>query len=144
MQRQEIVMNFGVPPSNDDLLALARNVLAGLPDELAEHIEEDLALEIEEFGSDTLLQDLDLESSYELLAYYKSAKQVTPGVVKKVANDDDVLILYRRAILDYWCETGDDLGELVRQVMIEEIARNFEYSDDVIDEMTARNHQGIL
>ena len=142
MQRQEIVMNFGVPPSNDDLLAIANDVLASLPDELVAHIEQDLALEIEEFANDTLLQDLNVESPYELLAYYKSAKQLTPGVTKKVANDDDALVLFRRAILDYWCETGDDLGELVRQIMIEEIARNFEYPDDIIDEMTARAHQG--
>ena len=66
------------------------------------------------------------------------------GVQKKVANDDDTLVLYRRSILDLWCETGDDLSNLVREVMIEEIARANEFSEEDIRKLIKSHHQGLL
>ena len=62
----------------------------------------------------------------------------------KVANDDDVIVLFRRSILDIWCETGQDLTSTVRDVMIEEIGKNFDFSDEEIDEMSKRHHQGMF
>jgi len=88
--------------------------------------------------------DLDLDDPYELLALYKAGTQLSPGVEKKVANDDDALILYRRPILDVWCETGEDLNQVVRDAMIEEIGNHFDFSEDDIENMTAQHYQGML
>ena len=134
MSKQEIIMNYSSPPSADDITVLAMQVLNSLPDELAEACEE-LGLQVEEFPDETLESEMELETPYELLALYKSGKELTPGVQKKVANDDDVLLLFRRPILDLWCETGDDLANLVREVIIEEIARSQEFSEGDIAEM---------
>ena len=41
----------------------------------------------------------------------------------------DMIFLYRRPILDYWCETGDDLFLVVRHVLIHEIGHHFGFSD---------------
>lgn len=136
-------MNFAAPPSADDLTAIARQVLESLPDEISEACE-DLALEIQEFPDEALEQDMALETEYDLLALYKSSKELAPGVQKKVANGDDILVLFRRPILDLWCETCDDLGSLVREVMIEEIARAQEFSEDDIRKMIKAHHQGML
>ena len=87
---------------------------------------------------------MDLETPYELLALFRSGKEIAPGVQKKVANEDDVLLLFRRPILDLWCETGDDLTSLVREVVIEEIARGLEFSEDDIKEMILRAHQNAI
>lgn len=143
LSRHDIIMNFAAPPSADDLEGIARQVLDSLPDDLTE-ICEDLALKIEEFPDETLGQDMGLESSYDLLALYQAGDEVAPGVQKKIANDDDMLILYRRPILDLWCETGDDLGNLVREVMIEEIGRANEFSEDDIRKLIKAHHQGLL
>ncbi|MEP1030880.1 MAG: metallopeptidase family protein, partial [Alphaproteobacteria bacterium] len=35
----------------------------------------------------------------------------------------------RRPILDYWCETGEDLAHLIRHVLIHEIGHHFGFSD---------------
>jgi predicted Zn-dependent protease with MMP-like domain len=43
-----------------------------------------------------------------------------------------------------WCETGEDLNLLVRQALIEELAHNFEFSEDEIDDMARRHYQGML
>jgi predicted Zn-dependent protease with MMP-like domain len=87
---------------------------------------------------------MELDDPYELVALYRSGKEISPGVERKVANDDDILVLYRRPILDLWCDTQEDLTALIREVMIEELAGNFDFSDDEIAEMTRRHHQGML
>jgi len=140
---EQIIMNFSVPPSADDLSVIAQAQLQNMPDELQDHIE-NLSILIEEIPDDATQSDLDLDDPYELLVFYKAGKELTPGVEKKVANDDDELILYRRSILDYWCETGEDLTSLIREAMIEEIATYFDFPEDDITEMTRRHHQGML
>lgn len=137
MSKQEIIMNYSSPPSADDVMVLAMQILNSPPDELSEVCEE-LGLQVEEFPDETIETEMELDSQYELLALYKSGKELSPGVEKKVANDDDVLVLYRRPILDLWCETGDDLASLVREVVIEEIARSQELSEDDIAEILKR------
>lgn len=143
MDCQRIIMNFTVAPSADDLEALATSIMETMPEELLRECNE-LVLAIEDIADETILSDLDLEDSFDLLALYKSAKEISPGIERKVANEDDVLVLYRRTILDMWCETGEDLQALIRQVMIEELGRFFEFSDDDIEEMTERHYQGLL
>ena len=140
---QQIVMNFSAPPSADDLSVMANEQLENLPDELLEFFEE-LTIEIEEIPDEATETDLELDDPYELLALYKGAKEIAPGVEKKVANDDDLLVLYRRPILDAWCETGEDLTQIVREAMIEEIGNHFDFSDEEIEEMSQRHYQGML
>lgn len=143
VSRQEIIMNFSTPPSVDDVVGMARQAMATLPDELARRCAE-LILEVEEFPDETIEQDMDLSSPYELLALYHSGKEISPGVQKKIANGEDKLVLYRRPILDLWSETGEDLTTLVREVMVEELARGLEFSEDDIQDMIRRHHQGML
>jgi len=143
VSRQEIIMNFSSPPSVDDLMVMARQIIDTLPDELIDRCE-DLEVQIDEFPDEATEQDMDLDSPYELLAFYHSGREISPGVQKKVANDDDRLFVYRRPVLDLWCETGDDLGALLREVVIEEIARAFEYAENDIVEMIKRHHQGLF
>lgn len=134
MEGQRIIMNYTFAPSLTDVEEMALEILEALPDELMECCE-DLAIEVEDFPDEATEQELDLEDSYELLALYKSGKEISPGVEKKETKDDDVLVLYRRPVLDMWCESGENLGVLIRQIMIEELARHFDFSDDEIDEM---------
>ncbi len=127
-------MNFTMPPSGDDVAVFARQALDNLPDEI-DHKCEELILEIEEFPDDATMQDMELDTPYELLALYHSAKEISPGVQKKIANGEDKIVIYRRPILDVWCETGEDLGRLIREIIVEELARGFEFSDDDIQDM---------
>ena len=143
MDGRQIIMNFTLPPSLDDMEVMAAGVLEHLPEELAEFCD-GVAIRVEDLPDEVVEHDLDLEDPYDLLAFYKSGKEISPGVERKTANDEDVLILYRRAILDLWCETSDDLNGVVRQVIIEELARHFDFSDDEIDEFVQRHHQGML
>jgi predicted Zn-dependent protease with MMP-like domain len=143
MERDQIIMSFSMPPSLDDIEVMAKAALGTLPEEFGEHIE-NLAVRVEDFPDEAILQEMDLEDPYELLALYRSGSQIAPGVTKKSANDDDVIIIFRRPLLDAWCEICDDLTALIRQVMIEELGQNFDFTDEEIEEMAARHYQGML
>ncbi|MFA5591818.1 MAG: metallopeptidase family protein [Micavibrio sp.] len=136
-------MNFSLPPSQDDIETMAKGIVESLPEEILEHCE-DLAIMVEDFADDATQAEMDLDDPYDLVALFRSGKEISPGVERKVANDDDVLIFYRRPILDLWCETQDDLTSLLREVMIEELAVNFDFSEEEIEEMAARHYQGML
>jgi len=143
MEQQRIIMNFTIPPSTEDIEAIASSVLEILPEELASFCDH-LVIQIEELPDSAIEDELDLEDVYELVALFRNGKQISPGVESKVANDDDVLIIFRRPLLDMWSETGEDLSTLLRQVMIEELGQNFDFSEKEIDEMTGQHFQGML
>lgn len=136
-EAQKIIMNYTTAPTHEDIEVLAAQFLRALPNEISS-LCESLAVLVEDIADETTEQELELEDPYELIALYRSGSEISPGVVRKTANDDDVLVLYRRPLLDMWCETGDDLSVLVRQAVLEELGRHFELSDDDIDEMIAR------
>lgn len=140
--KQEIVMNFTSAPSADDLDGLARQIMASLPYEMEGKCD-DLDICIEEFPDETVEQDMELGSPYELLALYHSGREIAPGIEKKIANDESSLTLYRRPVLDLWCETGEDLEQLLREVMIEELARVFEFTEDDVSDMLRRYDRNL-
>lgn len=143
MDRQQIIMNFSVPPDIDDLQVIAQEAVDNLPEELQEFCD-DLRIQIEEFPCEATESEMDLEDPYELVALYRSGKQIAPGVEKKVTKDDDILTIYRRPLLDLWAECNEDLNGLIRQVIIEELGQNFDFTETEIEEMNARHYQGML
>jgi len=136
-------MHFSYPPSLEDIEVMAAEFLNALPEELVQHCD-GLSVRVEDFPDEATELEQELDDPYELAAFYKSGREIAPGVERKVANAEDVLVLYRRPLLDLWCENQEDLGVVLRQVMIEELGRHFEFSEDEIDEMTARHFQGLL
>jgi predicted Zn-dependent protease with MMP-like domain len=50
--------------------------------------------------------------------------------VAGVGQHMDMVFLYRRPILEYWCETGEDLKHVIRHVLIHEIGHHFGLSDE--------------
>ncbi len=142
MTQRDIIMNFSVPPSADDLQIIASDALENMPEELMEFCDS-LAIEIEEIADESLEDELGLDDPYELCALYKKGSQIAPGIESKAANDGDIITIFRRPLLDLWCEVQDDLAIIVRQIMIEELGHNFDFSEDEIDEMTQRNTQAL-
>ncbi len=143
MEAQRIIMNYTVPPSAEDFEALSLDIFQGIPEELLCNCE-DITIVIEEIADEATQVDLGLEDPFDLLALYKSGKVISPGIEKKVTDEDDILVLYRRPLLDMWCETEEDLQLLIRQVIIEELGRYFEFPEEDIQEMVSRHYQGML
>ena len=72
---------------------------------------------------------MELETPFDLLGLYRGV-DIGHKSTSTIANDVDMIFLYRRPLLDYWCETGEDLTQLVRHVLIHEIGHHFGLSDD--------------
>ncbi len=143
MDAKQILMNYTTPPGLNDFESLVEAVLDLMPEELTDCCN-NLEVVIEDFPDDTIQSDLGVDDVYELLAFFKSGKELSPGVEAKATKDGDVLILFRRPVLDVWCESCEDITSLVREIMIEEIAKAHGFSEDDIDDMVSRHHQQLL
>lgn len=143
MDAKQIIMNYTTPPGLNEFETLIGAIMQAMPEELAAQCE-NLSVSVEDFPDDAIQTDMELDDPYELLALFRSGNEVSPGIEKKTADSDDMLIIFRRPILDLWCENCEDITNLLREVMIEEIAKNFDFSEDEIDEMTSRHHQQLL
>lgn len=123
------------PPSLDDLARLAEAAMARLPKVFADHIG-DVPVLVEEFPSEEVQRDMALESPFDILGLYQGVDLASKSVLDAPA-DLDRIFLYRRPILDYWCETGEDLAHLVAHVLIHEIGHHFGLSDDDMEAIEA-------
>ncbi|MFQ5764199.1 MAG: metallopeptidase family protein, partial [Rhodospirillales bacterium] len=115
------------PPSLDELGAIAEAALETIPDELARHVK-DVVIRVADFPDAETEREMGLESPFDLLGLYHGVA-IGQKSVGATPVDVDMIFLYRRPILDYWCETGDDLAHLVRHVLIHEIGHHFGFSD---------------
>ena len=117
-----------LPPSLADLEALAERGLATIPAALRRHLGR-IVIRVEEFPDAETEQEMELDSPFDILGLYRGVALPRKSVADARA-EPDIIFLYRRPILDYWCETGEDLYHLVRHVLIHEIGHHFGLSDD--------------
>jgi predicted Zn-dependent protease with MMP-like domain len=115
------------PPSLADLEALAKRALAGLPRQFTDLLGP-VVIRVDEFPDAETEAAMRLDSPFDLLGLYRGVALPLKSISDPRA-DIDMIFLYRRPILDYWCESGDDLFEIVRHVLIHEIGHHFGFSD---------------
>ncbi|MCC6914818.1 MAG: metallopeptidase family protein [Rhodospirillaceae bacterium] len=120
-----------IPPSLADIDTLAREALGVLPEELREFTEGVVVL-VQEFPDDAVMAEMELESPFDILGLY-SGVSLAEKRVEASGGMPDMVFLYRRPILDYWCETGEDLKHVVRHVLIHEIGHHFGFSDEEME-----------
>ncbi|MFI4947839.1 MAG: metallopeptidase family protein [Alphaproteobacteria bacterium] len=116
-----------MPPSLAEIEALAARALASIPRRLARHLGP-VVIRVEEFPDAETEAAMGLDSPFDLLGLYRGVALPLKSV-SHPRPDIDMIFLYRRPILDYWCDTGDDLFEVVRHVLIHEIGHHFGFSD---------------
>jgi predicted Zn-dependent protease with MMP-like domain len=126
---------FGAPPSLEDLEAIAEAAYAGIPRELTRHVD-NVVIRVVDFPDDETMDEMDCETEFDLLGLYRGVDLSRKSTLDVVTNID-MIFLYRRPLLDYWCETGEDLTHLVRHVLIHEIGHHFGLSDDDMERIEA-------
>lgn len=119
---------LSTPPTLDDIERMGREALKTIPVELRRHVR-NVVIRVEEFPDEDTEEEMGLESPFDLLGLYRGVS-IDRKSVADTPHDLDMIFLYRRPLLDYWCETGEDLLELVRHVLIHEIGHHFGFSDD--------------
>ena len=116
-----------IAPTGDQLGALAEDALGGIPEPLLRPLG-GLAILIEDFPDEEICEAMDLDSPFDLLGLYQWVPLGHRSTGETPA-DLDRVFLFRRPILDYWIESGEDLYTVVRHVLIHEIGHHYGYSD---------------
>jgi predicted Zn-dependent protease with MMP-like domain len=122
------VSAFTAPPSLAELEALAERALMTVPAELKRHMGR-VVIRVDEFPDEETEAEMELESPFDILGLYRGVALPRQSVMDPRA-EPELIFLYRRPILDYWCETGEDLYAVVRHVLIHEIGHHFGFSDE--------------
>ena len=135
MAHRHDIDRYATPPSLADLEAVAREAFAGVPTELR-RFTRDVVIRVEDFPDDETLEEMDCETPFDLLGLYRGVDLARKSVLD-TPQELDMIFLYRRPILDYWCEVGEDLTDLVRHVLIHEIGHHFGLSDDDMERIEA-------
>jgi predicted Zn-dependent protease with MMP-like domain len=116
-----------VAPTLADIDEIARAALKELPEPFAKFTT-DVVVQITDFPEDDVCAEMELESPFDILGLYQGI-----ALDEKLSESSgalpDMVFLYRRPILDYWCESGLDLADIVRHVLIHEIGHHFGFSD---------------
>ncbi len=119
---------LGLPPSLGDLEAMAERALTSIPAELKRHLGR-VVIRVVEFPDAETEDEMGLESPFDILGLYRGVALPRQSVMDPRA-EPELIFLYRRPILDYWCETGEPLYAVVRHVLIHEIGHHFGFSDE--------------
>jgi len=130
-------MTEHLPPSLADLEELAQRALDTIPFRLKRHLGA-VVIRVEEFPDEETEEAMGLESPLDILGLYRGVA-LPHKSISDPRPDLDMVFLYRRPILDYWCETGDDLMRVVRHVLIHEIGHHFGFSDEDMTRIEAED-----
>ena len=121
-------MNGQRAPSAREIEALAQRALATIPAPLRNKLGP-LLIRVEDFPDEETEAEMELESPFDLLGLYRGVALPHKSVADTRV-EPDMVFLYRRPILDYWCETDEELDAVVRHVLIHEIGHHFGFSDE--------------
>jgi predicted Zn-dependent protease with MMP-like domain len=125
-----------VAPSLDDFARLAEAAYAALPDGFRK-LAGEVLFRIEDFADQEVLASMEIEDAFELTGLYQGVDLGNRSTFDPLPHQS-MVFLYRRPILDEWCERGDlSLGELIGHVVVHEIGHHFGLSDADIDRLEA-------
>ena len=123
-----MVRRFDLPPTADEIEAIARAALSALPEPFAGHLA-DVVLQVDEFADEPLLAELGIDHPLDLTGVYEGIPIGERGSDVSGTMPDRIR-LFRRAILEEWIEEGEALEHLVRHVLVHEVGHHFGLSDD--------------
>jgi len=118
-------------PSLGEIEAMAQVAFDRLPRRFRE-LCGDLVIRVEDFPTDDVARDMELESEFDLLGLFTGVGLPFRSVSAPVQMPN-MIFLYRRPIIDYWAEHDETLGALVTHVLVHEIGHHFGLSDDDIE-----------
>jgi predicted Zn-dependent protease with MMP-like domain len=118
-------------PSLDDFARLARQAFDALPEPFRTAVG-DVVIRIDDFADDETLASVGLEEPFDLTGLYHGV-DIGRREGFGPAPEPSRVFLYRRPILDEWCERGDvGLAEIITHVLIHEIGHHLGLDDDDI------------
>ncbi len=120
--------NGAGPPSLDDIEALGRAAFAQLPEALRRRCE-GLVIHVVDFPDDETLDEMGVQTEFDLLGLFRGRGLAQSEATPQTGAVPNMIWLYRRPLLDYWCDGQDSLMAVVAHVLIHEIGHHFGLSD---------------
>jgi predicted Zn-dependent protease with MMP-like domain len=122
-------------PSLEEFERLAAEAFAGLPSEFRA-LCEGVVIRIDDFPSQDVLREMKA-GEFDLLGLFTGIGLAQGGDGPMTGQLPNTVHLYRRAILDYWAEHQESLGDIVTHVLVHEIGHHFGLSDDDMERIEA-------
>jgi predicted Zn-dependent protease with MMP-like domain len=123
----------GHQPTTANFEAMARAAFLAIPEPFAVYLD-GIAVRIEDFADEATLDAVGIDSAWNLSGLYHGRplgeqSQWTSGELPPV------ITLYRMPLLAEWRQTGVDLEDIVRHVVIHEVGHHFGLSDHDMAEL---------
>jgi predicted Zn-dependent protease with MMP-like domain len=115
-------------PDAAEIERLADAAIARLPDVVRVHLA-NVVLRVEEFADEETLEAMEIDNPFELTGLY-SGRPVGDQSSWASGELPPMIHLYRRPLLDEWCETGVALEALITHVIVHEVGHHFGLSDE--------------
>jgi predicted Zn-dependent protease with MMP-like domain len=114
-------------PALAEFETLAADVFGRLPTTFR-GLCEGLVIRVEDFATDDVLDDMEIDSEFDLLGLFQGIGLPFRSVSES-GQMPNMIWLYRRPILDYWAENDETLGAVIAHVLVHEIGHHFGLSD---------------
>ncbi len=124
-------------PSAADIDGLARAAYAELPASFR-RLCEGLIIQVVDFPDDETLDEMNARTEFDLLGLFRGRGLAHRPAVDETGALPNMIWLYRRPLLDFWCEGTDTLGAVVAHVLIHEIGHHFGLSDADMEAIEAQ------
>jgi predicted Zn-dependent protease with MMP-like domain len=115
-------------PSAADIDALAHLAFTTLPATFR-RLCEGLVIQVVDFPDEETLDEMGAESEFDLLGLFHGRGLAQRGAIGETGELPNMIWLYRRPLLDFWCDGEDSLDEVVTHVLVHEIGHHFGLSD---------------
>lgn len=119
-------------PALADIEALADSAFAALPRSFT-RLCEGVVFHVEDFPDEETMDEMSCETAFDLLGLFRGRGLTEGAHLAETGADPNRVYLYRRPILDYWCEGEDTLGDIVTHVLVHEIGHHFGLSDEEME-----------
>ena len=123
-------------PTLADIERLADAAFAQLPPAFKALCGE-IVVHVVDFPDEETLREMDAESEFELLGLFRGQGLAQRPAAPESGAPPNMIWLYRRPLLDFWCEGDDTLGAVVTHVLVHEIGHHFGLSDEDIEAIEA-------
>ena len=123
-------------PSAADIERLAETAFARLPEGFR-RLCEGLVIQVVDFPDDETLDEMGAQTEFDLLGLFRGRGLSHRPAVEETGTLPNMIWLYRRPLLDFWCDGDESLGNVVTHVLVHEIGHHFGLSDDDIEAIEA-------